>query len=192
MPCAYGIPQILKGMVYLVYQLWVQGPLTLIPAWISNHMPSTVWGEITYPFRNFNGWTVEVWEWRNNFITHFMIDVITYPYRELKLIHVCWRGPRTSIWKTPFWHIPYILTYHITQSRNTKQRHPHSTRAHNKTHSDSGKTAWIYEHITCSIPYLHSDEDLHRTIREISFLCFVNMVSEMCLTYAYGLPYTRL
>ena len=34
--------------------------LTLIPAWISNHMPSKVWGEITYPFLNFNGCTVEV------------------------------------------------------------------------------------------------------------------------------------
>ena len=34
--------------------------LTLIPAWISNHMPGKVWDEITYPFLNFNGWTVEV------------------------------------------------------------------------------------------------------------------------------------
>ena len=34
--------------------------LTLIPAWISNHMPSKVWDEITYPFLNFNGATVEV------------------------------------------------------------------------------------------------------------------------------------
>ena len=28
--------------------------------WISNHMPSKVWDEITYPFLNFNGATVEV------------------------------------------------------------------------------------------------------------------------------------
>ena len=34
--------------------------LTLIPAWISNYMPGKVWGEITYPFLNFNGCTVEV------------------------------------------------------------------------------------------------------------------------------------
>ena len=34
--------------------------LTLIPAWISNHMPSNMWDEITYPFLNFNGATVEV------------------------------------------------------------------------------------------------------------------------------------
>ena len=35
--------------------------LTLNPAWISNHMPSKVWDEITLPFWNFNGYTVEVW-----------------------------------------------------------------------------------------------------------------------------------
>ena len=34
--------------------------LTLIPAWITNYMPGKVWGEITYPFLNFNGCTVEV------------------------------------------------------------------------------------------------------------------------------------
>ena len=34
--------------------------LTLIPAWISNHMPSKVMDGITYPFLNFNGCTVEV------------------------------------------------------------------------------------------------------------------------------------
>ena len=48
---------------------WVLGPfcgpfykhgLTLIPAWISNHIHHKVWDEITYPFLNFNGATVEV------------------------------------------------------------------------------------------------------------------------------------
>ena len=34
--------------------------LTIIPAWISNHTPNKVWDEITYPFQNFNGCTVEV------------------------------------------------------------------------------------------------------------------------------------
>ena len=36
----------------------IQGPLLL--SWISNHMPNKVWDEITYPFLNFNGCTVEV------------------------------------------------------------------------------------------------------------------------------------
>ena len=34
--------------------------LTLISAWISNHMLNKVWDEITYPYLNFNGATVEV------------------------------------------------------------------------------------------------------------------------------------
>ena len=38
-------------------------------------MPSKMWDEITYPFLNVNGYTVEVWEWMNN----FTMDVITYP-----------------------------------------------------------------------------------------------------------------
>ena len=38
-----------------------------------------VWGENTYPFPNFNGATVEVWEWISNFIPHFTTHVITNP-----------------------------------------------------------------------------------------------------------------
>ena len=34
--------------------------LTLIPAWISNHIHYEMYDEITYPFLNFNGATVEV------------------------------------------------------------------------------------------------------------------------------------
>ena len=34
--------------------------LTLIPAWISNYIHYKEWDEITYPFLNFNGCTVEV------------------------------------------------------------------------------------------------------------------------------------
>ena len=34
--------------------------LTSILAWISDHMPSKVWDEITYPFVSFNRATFEV------------------------------------------------------------------------------------------------------------------------------------
>ena len=46
-----------------------------------NLVPSKVWGEITYPFLNFNSCTIEVWESISNFIPHFIMDVnvITYP-----------------------------------------------------------------------------------------------------------------
>ena len=53
--------------------------LSLISAWISNHMPDKVWDEITYPFSNFNCAAVEVWEWISNFTPHFTMDLITYP-----------------------------------------------------------------------------------------------------------------
>ena len=67
-PCAYfmGCP---------TTTLW----LTLIPAWMSNHIHYKVWYEIIHPFPNINSCTVEVWEWMINFIPHFTGHVITYP-----------------------------------------------------------------------------------------------------------------
>ena len=53
----------------------------LDPAWISNFIHHKIWDEITYPFPNFNGCTVEVWEWMNNFTLHFTGHVITFPCR---------------------------------------------------------------------------------------------------------------
>ena len=41
-------------------------------------MPNKVQDKITYPFPNFNGATIEVWEWISNFIRHITMDVITY------------------------------------------------------------------------------------------------------------------
>ena len=49
---------------------------TKILACMSIHMPSKLWGEITYPFPHFNGNTVEVWEWANKSTRHFIMDVI--------------------------------------------------------------------------------------------------------------------
>ena len=46
------------------------------PAWISDSIHYKVWDEITYPLPNFNGTTVEVWEWISNFI-HLTGHVIT-------------------------------------------------------------------------------------------------------------------
>ena len=54
---------ILHASTVLCWGIWSPYDLTLIPTRISNHMPSEVWDEITYPFPNFNGATVEVWEW---------------------------------------------------------------------------------------------------------------------------------
>ena len=46
-----------------------QGPL--LPTRI-NLNPS-IGDEITYSFPNFNGWTVEFWEWISDFILHFTL-----------------------------------------------------------------------------------------------------------------------
>ena len=50
-----------------------------------------MWGEITYPFPNFNGVTVEVWERINSFTPHFSgKGLLTHV--GLKLIHVSKKG----------------------------------------------------------------------------------------------------
>ena len=45
--------------------------LTLITKWIGDYIHYNIWDVITYPFPNFNGATVEVWDWIRNFIPHF-------------------------------------------------------------------------------------------------------------------------
>ena len=56
--------------------------LTLIPAWITNYIHSMVWNEIGYLFPNFNGGTVEAWEWISNFIPHSTQHIMSHmgPY----------------------------------------------------------------------------------------------------------------
>ena len=64
--------------------------LTLIPAWISNYIHYETWDEITYPSPNFNGCTVEVWEWISNTL-YQACDYLSL--LGLKLIRVSERGP---------------------------------------------------------------------------------------------------
>ena len=58
----------------------VQHGLTLFPAWIGSYIPYNLCDEVIYPFPNFNGVIVEVWEWISNFIPDFTGHVITYPW----------------------------------------------------------------------------------------------------------------
>ena len=79
------VPDNHKVYQYISLSIDFRGPLyqhglTLIPAWISTHMPSEVWDEMTYPFPDLNGCTVEVWEMIIHFIPYFMMDVIIYPW----------------------------------------------------------------------------------------------------------------
>ena len=50
-------------------------------------MPNKVWDEITCQFPNFNGCTVEVWEWIRNFTPHFVMYVIIYAYQGKCLLY---------------------------------------------------------------------------------------------------------
>ena len=56
--------------------------LTLIPAWISNYIHYKAWGEITYPFLNFNGvhGLTLIPAWISNYIHYKVWDEITYPF----------------------------------------------------------------------------------------------------------------
>ena len=52
--------------------------LTLILAWISNHIHYKVWEEINNIFPNVNGATVDVFEWISNFVPHFPGHVLIH------------------------------------------------------------------------------------------------------------------
>ena len=41
-----------------------------------------LWDEITYPFPNIDGCTIEIWEWISNSIPYFVMDVIIYVSKE--------------------------------------------------------------------------------------------------------------
>ena len=49
------------------------------PSMNTNHMPGKMCNGITYPFPNFTGATVEVWESISNFFPYFIMNVFTYP-----------------------------------------------------------------------------------------------------------------
>ena len=70
--------------------------LTLIPAWKSNHMPSKVWDEITYPFPNIKG--CNHWSLGMDKLFHRTIynGCIFLSMLGLKLTHVSERGPWAS------------------------------------------------------------------------------------------------
>ena len=70
-----------------------------------------MWDEITYPFPNFIGCTVEVWEWISNFISTLYNGCDYLSMLGLKLIRVSKRGPRSmdvethQSWLAPSWKV---------------------------------------------------------------------------------------
>ena len=68
-----------KAGIFRLHHQRSQHGLPLIPALMSNHIPSKLWDGIADPFPSFNHATVKVWEWICNSITHFIMELITYP-----------------------------------------------------------------------------------------------------------------
>ena len=97
------------------WHLWPLLQTWINSAWVSYHMPSKMWDEITYPFPNFNGATTEAWEWISNFIS--LYNRCDYLSMEgIRLIHVIKKDHRG--WNTMYiyglsliilvmHHIPY-------------------------------------------------------------------------------------
>ena len=82
------IMQILGGKKYNIRHV------SLILAWMINDQPNEVQDGINYPLSNFNGCTVEIWEWTNNFIPHFY-GCNYLSMLGLELNHVSKRGLRS-------------------------------------------------------------------------------------------------
>ena len=61
-----------------IYNQFYWCGLITIPALTSDHIHHNAWDEIIYPFPNFNGAAVEVWEWIRSFIPHLTRHVITH------------------------------------------------------------------------------------------------------------------
>ena len=65
---------------FKAWSLIYQYGLILIPVWIRNYIHYKMSEKNTHPLLNFNGETVEVWEWISNCIIFFTGHVITYPW----------------------------------------------------------------------------------------------------------------
>ena len=56
----------------IITKLWLFIAVIIVDPWVNfiymyNYMHSKMRNEIAYPFQNFNGYTVEIWEWISNF-----------------------------------------------------------------------------------------------------------------------------
>ena len=98
-----------------VLHCWPSGPLLL--SWISNYIHYTVLNVVAYPFLNFNGAAIEVWEWINNFISlYWACDHLSL--LGLNLIHVSKRDHcHCKVWDG--------ITYPFTNFNSSTKSRPH-------------------------------------------------------------------
>ena len=103
--------------------------ISLIPAWVSNNIRYKVLDEITYPFPNFNGATVEVWGWMSNFISHCTEHGITYPclspvlYPQDQSVNIYWCISLVHKWMLSD-HEPHgAMRYRVMSTTSTAVRY---------------------------------------------------------------------
>ena len=75
----------------------------ILPAQLADYSHYEVWDEITYPVPNFNGATIDIWEWIGNFIPHFAGHMFSYP---------CWDDTKSMLMK---WS-PAVCMYEFVDS----------------------------------------------------------------------------
>ena len=56
-----------------------------------------MWDKISYPFPNFSGATVEVWEWINNFISQYIGHVMRLNLFPVSKRGLCSKGPLLTV-----------------------------------------------------------------------------------------------
>ena len=74
-----------------------ENELTWIPALMRNYVSYKMWDKITKLFLNFNGATIEDWEWMSNFIQTFYWAGDCLSMLGFKLMHISRRGPHDKI-----------------------------------------------------------------------------------------------
>ena len=70
-----------------------------------------MWDEIVYPFPNFNGETVEVWEWKNNFI-HALLGM--WLLTQCEVIHFLFTITQSQQYKSQQNHLYILWDIHYT------------------------------------------------------------------------------
>ena len=146
--------------------------------------------EITYPFLNFNGCTVEIWKWINCFVPHFIMDAITYLCCDFSLCcllygEITWapgrlKSPSTLLFVRKFIdaNIKYITKVHFTGPwwwESTGDRPITPTMA-NKAETIS--MSWCHHDDKSSTMFCENIEesDRNETGAEITFSRYLEMV----------------
>ena len=76
---------------------WFRKHGPILPTWIDFSLHHKGWGEIIYPFSNFNGGTIEVWGWVSYFTPH-LPWIWLFIHAEIKVNLCWWRPPGDHKW----------------------------------------------------------------------------------------------